>query len=150
MNYEVLIKTYIICLRQTKTYGALFELSKYELIYLTRRLKGKNIKATIKINGFEKELNVLIRVLGLYIDGKLRYREYLQQYKVNIVSQKRVLQYLIQSIQEVIFYSYRTVYQTVIVPAITFATAVQYSPKNFLGAREKYTRELTKIQNRSL
>ena len=36
-----------------------------------------NIKATIKISGLEIELNALIKVLGLYIDGKLRYREYL-------------------------------------------------------------------------
>ena len=58
-------------------YGALFALNKYELIYLTRRLKDKNIKATIKIYRFEKELNALIKMLRLYIDGKLRYKKYL-------------------------------------------------------------------------
>ena len=44
------------------------------------------MKATIKISGFEKELSASVRVLGLYIDGKLRYGEYLQQYKAKMVS----------------------------------------------------------------
>ena len=149
-NCEVLTKAHEICLRWAETHGASFAPSKYELIHLTRRPKGKDMKATIKISGFEKEPSASVRVLGLYIDGKLRYGEHLQQCKAKMVSQERALQCLAGSIWGATFHSCRTVYQTVIVPAMTFAAAVWHSPKNLPDATEKHTKELTKMQNKSL
>jgi len=54
-----------------KTYRASFTLKKYELVYITRRIKGIKIDVIVKLEGIEVKLKTLIRVLGLTLNSKL-------------------------------------------------------------------------------
>jgi len=54
-----------------KTYKALFILKKYELIYITYKIKGIKIDIIVKLKGIKIKLKILIRVLGLILNSKL-------------------------------------------------------------------------------
>ena len=76
-NCRVLHKAYDICLKWTRTHGAIFASKKYELIHLIRSLKRFNIKAFLDFKEVKIDLDSSIRVLGLYMDTKLRWGLYI-------------------------------------------------------------------------
>ncbi len=49
-----------------------FILYKYELVYLTRRLKRFNLEAVVNLGEAIVKLEISIYILGLYIDRKLK------------------------------------------------------------------------------
>jgi hypothetical protein len=49
----------------------LFIPKKYELVYITSRIKGIKIDVIIKLKGIKVKLKTLIRVLGLILNSKL-------------------------------------------------------------------------------
>ena len=59
-------------MRWAAKYGASFAPQKYELIYITRTLKKFNIKIVLNFSNTVIKLGASLRVLGLYIDTKLR------------------------------------------------------------------------------
>ena len=71
-NYRTLYKAYDIYLKWAKIYRATFALKKYELVYLIRSLKRFNIEASLDFKGIKIDSSPSIRVLGLYVDIKLR------------------------------------------------------------------------------
>ncbi len=71
-NYKHLKGAHEICLRWARTHGAAFAPQKYKLIHLSRTPKKFNIKMAINFNNVVIEPGSSLRVLGLYIDSKLR------------------------------------------------------------------------------
>jgi len=49
----------------------LFILKKYELVYITYKIKGVKIDVIVKLEGIKVKLKILIRVLGLILNSKL-------------------------------------------------------------------------------
>ena len=49
----------------------MFILKKYELVYITRRIKGIKIDVIVKLKGIKVKLKTLIKVLGLILNSKL-------------------------------------------------------------------------------
>jgi len=77
VNCNNLTKAHEICMRWAAKYGASFAPQKYELIYITRTLKKFNIKMVLNFSNTVIELGASLRVLGLYIDTKLRWSPYI-------------------------------------------------------------------------
>jgi len=71
-NYNNLTKAHEICIRWAAKYGASFAPQKYELIHITRTLKKFNMKMVLNFSNTVIKLGASLRVLGLYIDTKLR------------------------------------------------------------------------------
>ena len=71
-NYKTLELAHEICLKWASTHGASFAPQKYELVYLTRCPRRFNIGAVVSLGHAITKPQTEIRVLGLYIDGKLR------------------------------------------------------------------------------
>ncbi len=97
-NCEVLDMAHEVCLRWAKTYRASFTPKKYELVYITRRIKGVKIDATVKLEGIEVKLKTSIRVLGLMLDSKLNWNAHLRKVQAKIDNQIQALHYVAGSI----------------------------------------------------
>ena len=78
-NCRVLYKAYDICLKWARTHGVIFAPKKYELIYLTRSLKRFNMEVFLDFKEVKIDLGLSIRVLGLYVDIKLRWGPHIAQ-----------------------------------------------------------------------
>ena len=68
----MLYKAHDICLEWAKIYGVTFAPKKYELVHLIRSPKRFNIEVSLDFNEVKIDPSLSIRVLGLYIDTKLR------------------------------------------------------------------------------
>ena len=88
-----------------------------------------------------------IRILGLYIDSKLRWGPHIAQVKARVATQARAIKCLAASIQEAIFIVYKRVYDAVVRPQIAFAASIQHNPVGTAGLKETHVRTLTTIQN---
>lgn len=77
-NCEVLRKAHQICLHWARTHGATFAPKKYETLHLTHSPKRFNMKATVDLGTVAVNPDTSIRVLGLHIDGKLKWGPHLR------------------------------------------------------------------------
>ena len=149
-NYQILEKAYRKYARQAAIYSATFAPTKYNLVYLTRKPKKVNFIVTVKLGIVLIQLDLVIRVLGLQVDTKIRQRLYLVKTKAKIINQKRALTYISASIQGITLQKVREVYRAVITLILIFAALIQYTLKNLKGASEKYVDKLIVIQNNCL
>lgn len=144
-NCEILEKAHEICLEWAKTHGATFAPKKYELVHLTRRPKRVNLAATIRINQATITPGAAIRVLGLWIDTKLRWGPHLAKTQAKLVNQVRALKFLSASTWGVTLRKAREVYRAVIIPVMTFAAPIWHEPKGARRSIETLIRKLTTI-----
>ena len=149
-NCQILEKAYRKCARQAAIYSATFAPAKYNLVHLTRKPKKVNLIATVRLGTVSIQLDLVIRVLGLQVDTKIRQGLYLVKMKAKIVNQKRALACISASIQGVTLQKVREVYRAVITLILIFAALIQYILKNLKGASEKHVDKLTVIQNNCL
>jgi len=78
-NCEVLSKAHEICPKWARTHGASFAPQKYELLHLFRRPKKVNMAMFINFGTTFIEPRTSIRILGLHIDGKLKWEPHVTQ-----------------------------------------------------------------------
>ncbi len=86
VNCETLRKAHEICLQWAGTHGATFAPKKYELIHLIRSLGKFNMRASVDLGSVTAKPKANIRVLGLQIDGKLRWGPYIKEVKAKMES----------------------------------------------------------------
>jgi exonuclease III len=149
-NCEVLGKAHDICLKWASRHGAAFAPQKYELIHLSRRSKQANIDMAINFRDTIIEPKASMRILGLYIDPKLKWGPHLAQVKAKMASQGRALSCLAGSTWGATFQKARTVYSMVVRPMMTFAAPVWHNPKSTSEFTAKHTRQLAVAQNSCL
>ena len=113
-NYHTLKLVYKICLRWVATYRVSFVLQKYELVHLTRSPRRFNMKAIVDLGSVVTKLKISIRVLDLYIDGKLRWGSYIRKVKAKMTLQYRALSITAASIQGATLNKIRQVYSVVV------------------------------------
>ena len=61
------------CLEWARTHGMRFAISKYTLMHLTRR-KGFDMQAPVRLQGTMVQPDQVVRILGLQVDSKLRWK----------------------------------------------------------------------------
>ena len=151
-NCGFLEKAHEICLEWAKTHRATFAPKKYELVHLTRRPKRVNLAATIRIDQVTITPGAAIRVLGLWIDTKLRWSPHLAktQAKLLLVNQVRALKCLSALTWGVTLRKAREVYRAVIVPVMTFAAPIWHEPKGAGRSTEILIIKLMTTQNECL
>ncbi|ORY18516.1 hypothetical protein BCR34DRAFT_596108 [Clohesyomyces aquaticus] len=69
------------CVAWAKRYGAKFAPDKYQLMHFTRRRgQREDLASTVRIAGDEAELcTKSIRILGIWVDPKLQWKEHTQK-----------------------------------------------------------------------
>jgi hypothetical protein len=76
-NYRILKRIHKECEEWSRTHGAKFAPKKYELIHFVKSPRGFNMQASIKISKIEKTAKDHVRVLGVQVDSKLKWRPYI-------------------------------------------------------------------------
>ena len=149
-NCHTLKLAHEACLRWAQTHGATFAPKKYELLHLIRRPKRFNMKAGVDLGATTTEPKSSIRVLGLYVDGKLRWRPRIKKLTAKMATQCLTLSMTATSTWGVTSNRARTVYNAVVKLAMTYAAAVWHTPEGVKGATRTPGRQLKIVQNRCL
>lgn len=146
-NCTILEKAHKICLRWAETHGASFAPQKYELVHMTRKPKKFNMTKALDFEGVQIHPETSIRVLGLHIDGKLRWGPHLAQLKDRALTQSRAIKCLAGSTWGATFQRCRTIYNMVVRPMLTFAAPIWHNPAGTKEATKSHSRKLALIQN---
>ena len=77
--------------RGALTHGATFTPKKYELVHLTRSPRRSNMSATADLRTMATKPKASIRVLGLHIDGKLRWGPHIKEVRPKLATQDLTL-----------------------------------------------------------
>ena len=146
-NCKILEETHRNCLHWAATHGAVFAPEKYEVIHLTRARKKFNLKATPILNGLRIDTKDHIRILGIQVDSKLKWRPHLAQVKEKAASLLLATGRITASTWGIGFNKAKLLYDTVITPAILYGSSIWYSPQGTSQATKTVDRQLDKIQN---
>ena len=105
------------------------------------------MKATVDLGITSTKPKTGIRILGLHIDGKLRWAPHMKEFKAKMIPQCRELLMTAASTWGATLNNARQVYSAVVRPAMTYAAATWHTPKGLQRAHEKYMKQLEVIQN---
>ncbi len=147
VNCETLRKAHEICLQWAGTHRATFAPKKYELIHLTRSLGKFNMRASVDLGSATAKPKANIRVLGLQIDGKLRWEPHIKEVKAKMESQCRALSMTAASTWGATLNKARQVYSSVVRPAMTYAAATWHTPRGLRDSKRSHVETLETIQN---
>ena len=64
-----------------------FAPKKYKLIHFSRKTRKFNMQASIQIREIEKTLSKSIRILGIWVDPKLKWTAYWKELQTKAVGQ---------------------------------------------------------------
>jgi hypothetical protein len=127
-----------------------FALKKYKLIYFTRS-KRFNLQAGIQIGETEKAPTKEVRILGIWVDPKLKWSAHRSKVQEKANKQIGALVRTTASTWGASFLQARQVYSAVVRPAIAYGAAVWHTPaKGLNGKTQGIAAKLEKIQNKCL
>jgi hypothetical protein len=137
-------------LQWARKHGMKFAPRKYELIHFTRR-KGFNLQAGIQIEGIEKAPKEGVRILGIWVDPKLKWSAHWSKVQEKSSAQIGALIRTTASTWGASFLRARQVYSAVVRPALTYGAAIWHTPtKGPNGKVQGLAAKLEKIQNKCL
>jgi len=146
-NCNNLTKAHEICMRWAAKHGASFAPQKYELIHMTRTPKKFNMKMALNFGNAVIEPGASLRVLGLYVDTKLRWGPHIAQVKARAANQARAIKCMAGSTWGATFERCRTVYSMVVRPMLTFAAPIWHQPSGTPEATKGHAKKLAVVQN---
>ena len=110
-------------LQWAQKHGMKFAPMKYELIHFTRS-KRFNPKASIHLGGIEKAPKAEVRILGIWVDPKLKWSAHWSKVQKKASTQIGALVRTTASTWGASFLQARQVYSAVVRPAIAYGAAV--------------------------
>ena len=127
-NCRTLTQAHSRCLDWARRHGAAFAPEKYELIHLTQTPRKFNMRARLQIEGVEKKPSTSIRILGVWIDPRLRWGPHVKEVLKRMETRTNALTRITASTWGATFTRARQVYSAVIRPALMYGSAVWHSP----------------------
>ncbi len=124
-----------------------FTPSKYELIHFTRSRRF-DLGASVRLGGTEKQPSPDIRVLGVWLDTKLRWTAHSREVQRKASAQTGALTRIAASTWGASFTRARQVYSAVVRPALAYGAGVWHTPGR--DAARGLAAKLQPIQNRCL
>jgi hypothetical protein len=129
-NCRTLVRAHDCCLGWARRYGASFAPEKYELIHLTRKPKKFNMQAQLQLGEITKNPSISVRVLGVWLDPKLRWGEHVKVVKRKMITQTNALLRTTASTWGATFIRARQIYSAVVRPALAYGSAVWHNPSS--------------------
>ena len=127
-NCHTLERAHTICQKWAQKHGASFAPKKYELIHLTRSPKKFNMKEEVDLSEHQIHPKAQLKVLGLWIDGKLRWGPHIKETQAKVASQSLALTKIATSTWGAMLNKARQVYTAVVQPAMTYRAAIWHTP----------------------
>ena len=146
-NYKTLEIAHEICLKWAAIHGATFAPQKYEMVHLTRSPKKFNMTATVDLGSATVKPETAIRVLGLHIDGKLKWGPHVKKVRAKMASQGLASSMVAASTWGATLNKARQVYSAVVRPAMTYAAATWHTPRGLRDFNGTNSKHLGVIQN---
>jgi hypothetical protein len=116
------------CLQWAKRHGAKFAPDKYHLIHLSRRQRRFNMRASINLGDVTVEPVDSTRILGVFLDTKLRWKEHLTKIQEKMATRINALRRLTGSTWGFPLIQARQVYNSIIRPAMTYGALAWHQP----------------------
>lgn len=106
--------------------------------------------ATVNLGDEVKKPETSIRVLGLHIDGKLRWGPHIKEVRSKLNTQCLALNKTAGSTWGTTLNRARQVYNIVVQPAISYAAASWHTPRGLREAKQTQVKQLSVVQNACL
>ena len=149
-NCRTLERAHETCVDWARTHGATFAPEKYQLIHFTPKLKKFNMKATVRIPGYDGGPSPVVRMLGVHLDSRLKWGPHVRLTATKAAAQMSAVTRLTQSTWGASFARARQIYAAVVRPAMSYAAEVWYNPDDARIGRNKLVYSLQIIQNKCL
>jgi Reverse transcriptase (RNA-dependent DNA polymerase) len=149
-NCKILEEIHRECIKWATTHGAIFAPEKYEVIHLTRARKRFNLKAAPVLDGLRINTKGHIRILGVQVDTKLKWRPHLAHVKEKAASLLLATSRITSSTWGAGLTKAKILYDTVVTPALLYGSSIWYSPQGTSQATKTIDRQLETIQNSQL
>lgn len=146
-NCETLSRLHVTCQRWAHTHGASFSPSKYQLMHLTRATRRYNLHVPLVLEERRIEPSTEIKILGLYVDPKMKWGAHIKKIKAKMTRQTMALSRITASTWGTGYSKGRLVYNAIIRPAITYAAPIWHTPMPQTGDPRNLLKPLDVVQN---
>lgn len=123
-NCATLSRVHELCLTWAKEHGINFAPDKYELIHFTTATRRQNLGACITLGNLVKEPSQSVRVLGVWLDPKLRWAAHAKVVESKGQQCLGSLRRVVASTWGASFARARLLYSAVVKPALTYGGEV--------------------------
>jgi len=137
------------CLTWARRHGGKFAPDKYKLIHFTRR-RDADIQAAAQIEGFDGKPVDALRVLGVWVDRKLKWASHVQEAVRKGAAQFEALSRVTSSTWGPSFNRSRLLYAAVVRPTITYGCKVWAGGERGKPPPARLLQPLVKLQNQCL
>ena len=121
------------------------------MIHFSRKTRKFNMQASIHIGEIEKNPSQSVRILGIWVDPKLKWTAHWKQLQEKASKQIGALTRVTASTWGASFIRARQVYTAVVRPALTYGAAIWHTPtKNQSRTAQGVAAKLRTIQNKCL
>ena len=138
------------CVGWAHRHGAAFAPDKYHLIHLTPRPKKHCMSTTVSIPGFSEGPSPTVKILGVWIDTKLKWGHHVAQAHAKSTKALPALSRLTKSTWGASFTKARQIYSAIIRPGMTHGSNVWHTPQETYNKGGKAPEALEKLQNQCL
>lgn len=138
------------CLAWAKKFGMKFAPAKYELIHFTRRSKKFDMTATVQLGEVTQTPKAEIRILGVWVDSKLKWSGHLRAIKAKLPAYQRALEFTTASTWGACFRTSRQIYTSVVRAAMAYGAPVWHKPSKDVSKPQGISKKLAIIQNKAL
>ena len=149
-NCKTLEKAHQICLKWAQRHGASFAPKKYELIHLTCCPQKFNMEAKVDLGVNQILPKATLKVLSLWIDGKLRWGPHIKETQAKMTAQTMALTKVATSTWGATLNKARQVYTAVVRPAMTYGATIWHTPKDTKTKGLGPVAKLLPLQNKCL
>jgi hypothetical protein len=148
-NCRAIERCHEACLGWARRHGAAFAPDKYHLIHFTRR-RNVDLKAKPRIEGMTRDPETSLRVLGVWVDSKLKWGPQVRKAEEKGLAQLKAMQRITASTWGTTFRKARLLYTAIIRPTLTHGCRVWGAGENGKPLAAKHIKSLEKVQNQCL
>ncbi len=149
-NCRTLKKTHVICELWARRHDARFASTKYELLHLTKNHKRFDMTITINIKNVIRELMIIVRVLSVQFDIKLKWDSHIKKIQNKMITQMLALIKLTIFIWEACFKKIKHVYNVVVRSVITYDSNTWHASHDRSNTTLFLTNKFINLQKQNL